>query len=438
MKTPTQVREKKCPPPELVVAYVMNDQDVTAPEELGQHIEQCSACRQLVQETAQTRGVLRMQSDVASADLSDRILASLPEDDVQAVPLHFPRWRDYGRTALGIAAAVVLLLGVIHLVQRPRILSTERREHTVSTALYEGQHWLLGHQERNGGWDVATLDGKPEYDEALNGLAILAVLSTDQAMGANEKVHLKRAADYLITHQDLEGCISRNKGAAMYNHGIATLALLEIEKLTGDQDLAAPIDQAVAWIVQRQTASGGWGYHGRSAVPNTSITTWQVKALLQARAQGRQVSNAILKKALHWLTGTVGPQGYFGYQTAQTEKGASPVLTMMGAHCLFSARESGLMQDSDFASTVLPLVKRLAQQAPSDYHQTYFTAAVIAQLQEPDPVFVAQDIRQALLSRQILSGAELGCWKSDGDRWNKPGGRIYSTSMAMLALSQKL
>jgi hypothetical protein len=163
-----------------------------------------------------------------------------------------------------------------------------------------------------------------------------------------------------------------------------------------------------------------------------------VKALLQARTQGRNIPDKVLQRALHWMTGTVGPQGYFGYEVAASKRDASPVLTMMGAHCLFSARDTGLMQDSDFAGMVLPLVKRLAQEAPTDYHQAYFTASVIAQFEKVDPVFVSQDIQRALLSRQIVSGSETGCWQTEGDRWQTAGGKVYSTSMAMLALSQKL
>ena len=62
----------------------------------------------------------------------------------------------------------------------------------------------------------------------------------------------------------------------MYNQAIASLALLEVYSITGEQELREPITKALAFMHTAQTKEGGWGYTGQYLqTPNTSITAWQ-------------------------------------------------------------------------------------------------------------------------------------------------------------------
>ncbi len=437
MKTADTVTPGKCPPPEDVVAFVMNGDIADYPHDLAGHIAQCEACQRLAEETDGTRKTLRLDADPPVRDLTAVIMAKLPAN-AWASPEHqstrglLLHWR----IPLRLAASLAILLGAAYIMHRNKAPTRPMPSTDPTTlALQAGHHWLVEHQQSSGGWDAVKLGGRPEYTEALNGLAVMAIITAGPPRNADTLATLGRAADYMLARQTQDGLISQDAGAAMYNHGIATLALLEIDRLTGDRRLDVPINKALAIICSRQSPLGGWGYRDDPASPpNTAITAWQVKALLQARTQGRDVPVATLRKALNWMAGTVGPQGHFGYEGPQTQTDNHAVLTMMGAHCLFAARDSDLMNDPQLEASVKTAVRRLAQEPPGDYHQAYFMASVIEQLGDQPSMAESTSLRQKLLARQIRTGTEAGTWQTADDRWGSTGGKLYSTSMAMLTL----
>lgn len=440
MKALKTIKPGACPDSETVVALVMEGAEETDALDLEGHLEGCEACRRLATEMRQTRDLLRLDHDLPTRDLTAEVMAKLPSAADWASDGMRPRHGIllHWRVALRIAAALAILLGTAHLsrLMRNRSEAGSPSPDPATLAVCAGRQWLLAQQLPSGGWDAATLGGRPEYTEALNGLAVMAIITADAPRTADTLAALNRAGEHLLAQQAGNGLFSRDENAAMYNHGIATLALLEIQHLTGDIRLIAPIDKALACICSRQSPAGGWGYRDDPAsAPNTAITAWQVKALLQARAQGRDVPAAVLRKALNWMAGTVGPQGYFGYEGPQPPADNPAVLTMMGAYCLFAARDTDLMTDPRLEASIKIVVERLAQQTPDDYHQAYFLASVMEQLGTKAPTPAASAIQGILLARQTKAGADSGSWQIAGDRWGTTGGKLYSTSMAMLALA---
>jgi hypothetical protein len=456
MKSRKRIEPGTCPAPEAVVAFVMEGEVGIAARAAADHIAQCETCQRLAEEALGTRDLLRMDADLPVRDLTADIMAKLPAEPLPRTAHHrfAPQLgchaeSDAGwgarlrravawRTPLRIAAALAILMGTAYLLHRTNTpTAIDAPADAASQAVCAGRQWLLAQQRPSGGWDAATLGGHPEYAEALNGLAVMAIITADAPGNTDTLAALTRAGEYLLALQAPGGLISRDANAAMYNHGIATLALLEIQRVTGDTRLGAPIDKALATICSRQSPAGGWGYReDLASAPNTSITAWQVKALLQARAQGRDVPVPVLRKALNWMAGTVGPQGYFGYEGPQPQADNPATLTMMGAHCMLAARDADLMNDPRLEASVKSVVKRLAQQPPGDYHQSYFLAAVMEQLGATGPGTDAVAIRDILLARQTRTGTDAGAWQTVGDRWGTTGGKLYSTSMAMLALAR--
>ena len=431
---------RACPQPEEIMAFIM-DGASTSTQDLAEHIESCESCHRLATEMRTTRNVLQQDHDMPSRDFTSDILAKLPADTWQTAeqPAH-RRKLLYWRGALGLAATLAMLLGAIHLLREsprePDVM--EIAQDPIALALHSGRQWLLQNQMPNGGWDVAALGGQPDYTEALNGLAVLAITAGNTVIPPQDSQALLQAAAYLLSHQNKTGLISQNANAAMYNHGIATLALLDIHRITADENLMAPIEKALTHIYARQTPSGGWGYHAeRDSAPNTSITTWQVKTLLQARAQGWPVPTEVIRNAIGWLTGTMGPQGYFGYERPQQFPEGPTGLTLMGAYCLFAAKNAGIMTALPTQDTLMTGLEQLTQQAPADFHQAYFYAAAMEQMDRPAYLADLQSVRTALANSQIRTGPDAGAWTAAGDRWGKPGGNLYSTTFAMLALIQE-
>jgi len=425
-----------CPHTEAVVAFVMNGESREAGLEVERHIEGCDLCRQYALEIATARDRLQEDGDLPCRDMTDVVMRRLPMDAAD--------WTQRGMLifwgrALRIAAALVVVLGTMHVVSNRRNpasgpVPVDMR----ASAVRSGQAWLLEQQEPDGGWDVAALGGRPEYAEALSGLAVLALAGGNASGCLLENIApLKRAGDYLLARQAGNGVISRDENAAMYNHGIATLALLELHASLGDERMRPAIDKALAYLYEHQSPSGGWGYRGdMQSPPNTSITAWQVMVLLQAREQGWAIPQPVIGKALAWIEGTVGPQGYFGYEGPQPYQEGPFALTMMGAYCLFAALDSGVTPTLHAEALIRGSAHRIASHAPDDYHQAFFFVSAMELIDGAAFHPGIMDIQNTLMTRQLHLDGDAGAWSVDGDRWGTVGGKLYSTTMAMLTLTR--
>jgi hypothetical protein len=431
----------RCPPSEDVIAAVLDPAAGPNAEQLRRHLAQCAACRALVEDGRAVVGRLRREGAVAPRpDLVPGVLARIPDQ----------AWRVSGRRTLalgrvyrfpvrlpvGIAAAALLVLGAALALRHAASRATQAATVALAQtgAVDSGLDWILARQKPSGGWDAKALGGAPEYAPALDGLAVLALT---RAGDARSVLHtpLARAASALIGRQTGDGCIGQDFDGTMYNHGIATLALLEIYRATGEARLRDPIAKALAFIRERQSPAGGWGYrNGRDALPNTSITAWQVQSLLLADRLGWQTNRIAVRKAMAWLAGTVNGNGYFGYERAQQFPEGPKTLTMMGAYCLLAARRLDIPVDPALLARVTRGIGELAGEKPTDYYGAFFYSSALT---VADPVAFGDALAAAgssLVAGQRATGDERGTWPAD-DRWGRAGGRLYSTSMALLALA---
>ena len=440
-KRKTELRQGCCPPPEDVVASVMDGEMDAHRDSLQHHLEGCPACRKLVEDTRASMGVLHCtEDDPISHDLVSGILARIPQD----------AWRHRAREArraravysctwmpLRIAATALALLGGTLLVLHVMTDTSERRTGQTprASAVDRGIEWLLTRQTALGGWNAEALGGKPEYAPALNGLAVLALTRADGKASDLTSV-LARAAAFLVQQQAEDGRLGKDFGGTMYNHGIATLALLEVYGVTQDEQLHKPITKALAFIRHRQSPVGGWGYRDQqSSLPNLSITAWQVQALLLADRQGWQENRIPVRKALAWMTRTVNGNGFFGYERAQHFPEGPHTLTMMGTYCMLAAQQHDIPVDPNLSAKVIRGMGKLADTRPADYYGAFFYSSALSEADPDtfrDALTAAHD---ALIARQQTTGHNAGTWLPD-DPWGGTGGQLYSTSMALLALAQ--
>ncbi len=191
-----------------------------------------------------------------------------------------------------------------------------------------GINFIQRKQNRDGSWDVSTADLRidkakdesPNFQWArvgITGLAVLAILGEGSGWKreeVGEKIpyqnSLKRALTFLVSSQDLQnGRFGSPEGNFMYNHGLATMAVAEAAGISGDPQLVKAAQKGVDLIERIQGRRGGWGYRDQIlAREDSSVSAWQVQALLSAREAGLKVDDAKLKKALQFYQDATDPK----------------------------------------------------------------------------------------------------------------------------------
>jgi prenyltransferase/squalene oxidase-like repeat protein len=194
-------------------------------------------------------------------------------------------------------------------------------------AVANGLAYLARIQRANGGWgDSEESDGKyGQIAIGKTGLALLAFLGAGHTHVSNTPYseNAARAISFLLAMQD------ENSGhfgdSEAYSHGIATYALGECYALTGEPELRAPLEKAVAHILAKQNHArdpkrfGGWSYYYQDdrvydRWPRTSITVWQVMALESARLGGLTVPGQVFDDAATFIGNAEDPdEGWYRY-----------------------------------------------------------------------------------------------------------------------------
>jgi hypothetical protein len=137
------------------------------------------------------------------------------------------------------------------------------------------------------------------------------------------------------------------------------------------------------------------------------------------------------------MSGTVSGNGYFGYERPQQFPEGPKTLTMMGAHCLLAAKRLDIPVDPALLARVTDGMGKLAGEKPGDYYGAYFYSSALTEA-DPDAFGDAlAEARSTVIACQEAAGTDAGNWPAN-DRWGPAGGRVYSTSMALLALTPRV
>jgi squalene-hopene/tetraprenyl-beta-curcumene cyclase len=169
-------------------------------------------------------------------------------------------------------------------------------------AIERAAEWVLGMQSRGGGWgsfdadnthyylnhipfaDHGALLDPPSVDVSARCVGFLAQLGTPAGQPA-----ITLALDYLRREQEADGSWFGRWGT---NYLYGTWSVLAGLNAAGVDPQSPMVRRAVAWLVARQRADGGWGETGESYWPDrprgeapystASQTAWAVLALMAA------------------------------------------------------------------------------------------------------------------------------------------------------------
>ena len=434
-------RQAKCPSGEDITAYLRNELQAEEAREIQSHIEKCSACQKLVEKLADSLkflktlekmppvpdivpGVMkRITSDISSGDASEHYVWQILLS------------RRVLYIAAGIAGIIAIIYGALHIQHKKQIEISGTRIQNISNIAKckeDGIRWLANAQEADGHWDPARWGGKQEYTVGLTGISLLAILESKEDFSSKEAC-IQRACEYLLKQQHKDGRFGEVFDGTMYNHGIATVALLELYRRGNKPELENPLKSALAFIRQNQLATGGWTYLARSSeVANTAVSTWPLLALLISDSIGWKDVDHSINRAVRWLAGLIDENGQFGYEHRGSSPYGTEALTAMGAYCLLKAQKIGMKIDSHIIKKAEQKLASFKTGSSTDFYKTYFHVCVFKEIGEPMYSNMIS-IQNELAARIRQSGTEKGSW-DPVDRWGTTGGRIYSTAMALMSL----
>jgi hypothetical protein len=291
--------------------------------------------------------------------------------------------------------------------------------------------WLLSTQEPGGGWSPAKWGGEPEYQVGVSGLIVMA-LSDAGTSGTKEAAG--RGARFLLDSQMPSGLFGPEFRGALYNHAIATLALLEAQRGTPDPRWGDAIERALRYLLRCQSPSGGWGYlEGGEVVDSGSITIWPLQALVLARARGFEDLTEAIERSMGWIERHAGKEGIRSLTPGAGRDhfcGADSGLTLRALGTMLvrdaSARPARQTMD-ELAKSIL--TRRL----PADFYQSYFLSHVLHAADVPALRGWREEKKRELISAQVVQGPLAGSWEPV-DRWSPTGSRLCTTALAVLTL----
>jgi hypothetical protein len=336
--------------------------------------------------------------------------------------------------------------------------------------------WLARHQGPDGGWGAESFHrqcsggacggpGDSSYDTGVTSLALLAFLGAGYTpLSKNEFPDpvdpqrtlrfgetVKRGLQWLLMHQDPEGCVGERGTKYMYNHAVAALVLSEAYGMTASQPLHEPAQKAIDFLVASQNPGKGWRYSARSGDNDSSVTGWAVMALKSAELSELPFpKSAAFDGAINWLNEVSSSNGYYrtGYISKEDGKVYVPGKNeMWDDHAALSAVSvmSRIFINKNKKEPALTAVTLLASDLPQwaphkiDFYYWYYASLALFQYDGPEGGLWKkwnEPMVNALVPHQKgkADGCRLGSWDPQDDRWGFEGGRVYAAAINALTL----
>ena len=375
-------------------------------------------CHRVQSSAIDILSILQNLPHVECRDMAHDILATLRRRAA---------WRQGLRVA-AIAATLLALAGAGLLL--PTAKEATQGGSDIAQARSEAVEWLASQQRPDGTWDVVSLGGRQEHAPALMGLALMTIA---EQQGADYGRTLQKGIRALLETQQDSGCFGGDDEFMLYNHGIATVALLRLcAQEQAPRDVRPALEKAVEFIRTSQLAEGGWGYRPDAPSANVSVSAWQLEALGIARHLGWEDSHGNLRRGLFWLTQLVDGEGTMRYQQEGGGMASQLTTTAQGIHCLLSAGAGyqGVQEPvAKMAQRLHELLQEPGCAETDNPYRDYFIAQAMDALRQ----IPAATMRQRLLRTNVHEGDLRGSWDAE-DMYSQVGGRLCSTSFSAMAL----
>jgi hypothetical protein len=343
------------------------------------------------------------------------------------------------------------------------------------SAVIAALKWLAHHQGPDGGWGAEAFQnqctggrcggaGERDYDTGVTALSILAFLGAGYSHLSRDEFAdpvqpgrmlkfgevVKKGEQWLIAHQDPEGCIGERGMKYMYNHTVAALALSEAYGMTASAPIKDPAQKAIDFVIAAQNPGKGWRYTSKSGDNDCSVTGWAVMALKSAELSELHFPKSSYDGALSWFNEATETNGY--YRTGYNGRGTGKVFVpgkneSFDDHPAMSAVAvmARIFMQKRKSDPALGSVNMLVSDLPEwktnkiDFYYWYYTSLALFQFDGPDGAMWKkwnEPMKNALVPNQHTgkSGCKNGSWDSEVDRWGVEGGRVFAVAINALTL----
>ena len=299
------------------------------------------------------------------------------------------------------------------------------------TAVDKALAFLASTQAEDGRWDLSENSGAANHDMAATAFALLAFYGRGETH--NSECQYREVVDkgirWLIDQQDKADGDLRGKSPRgdMYDHGIASLAMIEAYGVTKDTELLRPrAIAAVEFITTAQHEEGGWRYKpGQKG--DLSVSGWMVMALASAKWSGLRVKDETIDGARRFLkeVSSGKDDGAFGYTTKVGGGGHTPAMNAVGFFC---SQLLGLSSSSARAWESSTLIDKKGLDVADLYYAYYGT---LASYQHQGPAW--RRWLEAMKKQLVTTQVEDGSWAVKGKHSGQMG-PVITTSLVALCL----
>ncbi len=312
----------------------------------------------------------------------------------------------------------------------------------LNESLKNAATYLVGIQDPQTG----AIHNKMRAETTMTSLALLALsaMGHQPADPSPEGQAMKKGLDFILKpeNQEADGYFGKADGSRMYGHGITTLLLSEMLGMGADERQDALIRErcrkAIDLILRAQRVPkneanrGGWRYTPDAGDSDMSVTCWQAMALRSARNAGMDVPKESIDLAVRYIKGLYDPSenkpgtAGFGYSSRGRE-------TSTTAEGMLALQVCGEYDSAEVKGAGERLLRTGIKNGDKWFFYTaYYYSQGMYQRGDKHAAEGKKVAVEVLLPLQNRDGS----WEGSGGE-ERQGGKVYATSLAVLALAVK-
>jgi hypothetical protein len=202
-------------------------------------------------------------------------------------------------------------------------------------AIHRGLAWLSRSQSSDGSFGA----GAYRSNIAVTSLAGLAFMASGSSPGRGPYgAPIDKALAYVMQNTSQAGFIAAATPThgPMYSHGFGTLFLAEAYGMTHRPEIREKLQKAVRLIIDTQNIEGGWRYQPVRRDADLSVTICQINALRAARNAGLFIPKDTVDACIRYVKQLQNADGGFRYMvqtgaTSEFPRSAAGVVALQSA-----------------------------------------------------------------------------------------------------------